>query len=68
MAYERVSDALGVQGEVLAIERKTKKEIIKEVKEIMDKYPGQMLDDIPEGPEKVRLRDLLRALGFKVAF
>jgi hypothetical protein len=66
--YERAADALGVPGEVLVIERKDKREIIKEVRDIMDKYPGQKLDDIPEGNEKERLRDLFRALGFEVAF
>lgn len=69
--YEQTKDALEVQGEVLVVELKPVEEIIKEAKDIISKYESQgrlVLSDIPEGHDKQRLRDLLKALGLKVNF
>lgn len=67
--YERVSDVLGVPGEVILIENRPRADIIEEVKEIMSNYPdGMCLKDMPEGNEKTRFRDLLKALGFEIQF
>jgi hypothetical protein len=71
MPYVEIKDALGVSGEVLSVELTDRNKIILEVREIISRNEVQgykKLDDIPEGAEKQRLRDLLRALGLEVKF
>ncbi|MCH7761620.1 hypothetical protein IIA15_09540 [candidate division TA06 bacterium] len=66
-------DELEVPGHVVAFQTKTKAEMIKEVREILDSMEATMgknpkLRDIPEGDQKQRLRDLMKALGMNVRF
>ena len=58
-------------GYYLKHEIKSRKELASEVRSIIDQYEAKgcnKLDNIPEGDDKQRLRDLFRALGLGVAF
>lgn len=66
-----IRDELGVPGHVVVHTVTTAPAAISRVKEIMagwERKGYRTPNDVPEGPEKQEVRDLLRALRQKVAF
>ena len=64
-------DELEVPGHVVAYEIKTKEQMIKELRDIMDVWEKKGYNkpnDVPEGEDKERYRELLKGLGLKVDF
>jgi hypothetical protein len=65
-------DELEVPGEVLMIKPANVKQMLTECRMILKRaekeHGAKQLKDIPEGPQKRRLRELLRGLGQDVRF
>ena len=73
MMKQIVGEYLEVPGEVVMIRNEimTVPQIKKEINKILDKHKRcriKKLEDIPEGSDKRRIRELLRALGFEIKF
>lgn len=71
--YHSVSDDLMLPSHAVIIMRSTMDELRQEGKAIVDDLvkeigPDFKVKNVPEGPRKQRLREILRAMGYRVGF
>jgi hypothetical protein len=71
--YGYVSDELGVPGQAVIIMTISREDLCREGNAILNDLKRECgsnfkLKNVPEGPKKQRLREVLNALGCEVAF